>query len=64
MFVFPVREIAKEGLLVLRVHLKALQVSCFVKEHLNGSLWEWLPCLFFSQNTQHWVLIVFWENIC
>lgn len=36
----------KEGLLVLRVHLKALQVSCFIKEHLNGSLWEWLPCLF------------------
>lgn len=40
MSVFPTREIAKERLLVLGIHLKALQVRCFVKENLNSSLWE------------------------
>ena len=65
MFVSPVREIPKESLLVLRTHLKVLQVRCFVKEPLNGSLWGWLPCgFFFPQNIQHWVLVVFWEYIC
>lgn len=40
MSVFPTREIARERLLVLGIHLKALQVICFVKENLNSSLWE------------------------
>lgn len=45
MFIFPIGEIANEGLLILRIHLKRIQVMCFVKERLNGSLQEWLPRL-------------------
>lgn len=40
MTVFPTREVAKERLLDLGIHLKTLHVRCLVQENLNGSLWE------------------------